>query len=110
MARPFVWLAMAVLIAGSTGESFAGIVVVQNDSYMMVPGDTAVLFDNTHSNFPIPSTWYPDPGDTLNFAQVSAPLAYANQGFSLQPDAIVGSGAAEAYSGTTPIEVHSVST
>jgi hypothetical protein len=128
MARLVPWLVMAVLLAGSTGESFAGIVLVENDSYLMVPGDGAVLFDDldpTHFNVQIPSnTFAADPNATEFGAQISALyqvgpppvgiLANAGQNFSVQSYSIVASGVAQGDSdylghvGTTPFEAHSV--
>jgi len=84
---------MAVLLAGSTGESFAAIVLVHNDSSLMVPGDGAILFDETHYNFPIPSnTWTADPGAARFDGQIGAVgiPANASQSSSLRSDAIVG--------------------
>lgn len=128
MARPLFWLVMAVLLAGATGESFANIVLIHNDSYLMVPGDGAILYDDIHPgqfNVQIPSgTFAADPDATVFAAQISSlyqppppPVGYlshAAQDFSVLPNTISASGVAETYSdsygnvGSTPYEVHSV--
>jgi hypothetical protein len=116
MTRPLFWLT-AVLLAGSAGESFAGIVLVRNDSSVVIPGDHGFRFDQTGYDLPWPSnTVTADPGASdfsALFVADGIPVQ-ADQYSHLQGDTFVGQGDAFADPGatgagvTSPVDVHSI--
>lgn len=111
MVRPLFWLAMAVLLAVSTGESHGAIVVVQDNRSLMVPGNGAYLYDDTHHASLIPSnTVTPNPGAAaFNALIVGVGIpAQADQATSLSADSFSGYGHALTQGATDPVDIRSI--
>jgi hypothetical protein len=110
MTRFIFSVVVAAMLSGTAGESLAGIVVVHDNRYVMVPGEGAIRFDQVGYNLPIDSnTVSSDGSPQFGALIVSVGLPFeAIQGSLLADDAMSGGGNAFADEVASPANVHSV--